>query len=68
MPKNRTVTKESTPESGRLIYDLVVTLMEAYQALPVQDQEGPLGEQIHGVMHTAQRYLMGSKERARCTS
>jgi hypothetical protein len=32
-------------------------LMEAYAALPLQDQEGPLGEKISAMLHDLQRIL-----------
>lgn len=31
--------------------------MDAYDALPVQDQEGPLGDQISAVLHDAQLHV-----------
>jgi hypothetical protein len=38
-----------------LIEQLSTVLMDAYAALPVQDQEGPLGDKISAVLHDVQR-------------
>src|ERR1700741_4930386 len=46
-----------TLESSRLIDSLARALMDAYHHLPVQEQEGPLGEQINSVLHESQLYL-----------
>ena len=37
-----------------LIDSLSRVLMDAYDALPIQDQEGPLGDQISAILHEAQ--------------
>lgn len=40
-----------------LIDCLSRALMDAYDALPAQDQEGPLGDQISAVLHDAKLYV-----------
>lgn len=46
-------------ETHVVIEHLTRALMAAYQALPVQEQEGPLGDQIHAAMHEARLVLNG---------
>jgi hypothetical protein len=41
----------------RLLDDLLRALMDAYDALPVQEQEGPLGDQITILVQEGHRFL-----------
>ena len=43
-------------DATQLIDELTAVLMQAYQALPVQDQEGSLGDLISEKLHDVQRY------------
>jgi hypothetical protein len=45
-----------------LIDQLSQVLMDAYAALPVQDQEGPLGEKISAVLHEVQLILFREQQ------